>query len=75
MIDHPDFFNVRKVAIILPAGPLSFLFLLILINFSWHQFRAWHASGAQCSPNQDNLDQDNVIRFYRDCQTPTLEGS
>jgi hypothetical protein len=69
MVDHPDFFNLRKVAFILAAGPLSFLLLVILINFSWHQVRAWQASGIQCTSSS----QDNVTQ-YEDCQTPSLKG-
>jgi hypothetical protein len=43
MIDHPDFFNVRKTAIALAIGPLAFLLLLVGIDFSSHQWQVWQA--------------------------------
>ncbi|MGL5923903.1 hypothetical protein [Chroococcidiopsis sp.] len=68
MIEHPDFFNVRKTAIALAVGPLAFLLLLVGIDFSSHQWQVWQAdrscvkvasstgvvqlSGNHCSPNQ-----------------------
>lgn len=68
MIEHPDFFNVRKTAIALAVGPLAFLLLLIGIDFSSQQWQIWQANhscvkvasstrvvqpnGNNCSPNQ-----------------------
>jgi len=68
MIEHPDFFNVRKTAIALAIGPFAFLLLLVGINFSSHQWQIWQAnnscvkvasstgvvqpSGNNCLPNQ-----------------------
>lgn len=39
MIEHPDFFNVRKMAIIFASGPLLLFMLIIASDFSWQQFR------------------------------------
>ena len=44
MIEHPDFFNVRKTAIALAVGPFAFLLLLVGIDFSSHQWQVWQAN-------------------------------
>lgn len=46
MIDHSDFFNVRKTAIALAIGPLTFLLLLVGIDFSFRQWQVWHANNS-----------------------------
>ncbi|GAP94842.1 hypothetical protein [Leptolyngbya sp. NIES-2104] len=35
MSEHPDFLNVRSLATILTAAPLSLLLLFSAINLSW----------------------------------------
>lgn len=68
MLEHPDFFNVRKTAIALAVGPFAFLLLLVGIDFSSHQWQIWQAErscvkvasasgiiqpgGNNCSPEQ-----------------------
>lgn len=46
MIEHPDFFNVRKTAIALAVGPFAFLLLLIGIDLSSHQWQVWQANNS-----------------------------
>ena len=46
MIDHPDFFNVRKTAIALAIGPLAFLLLLVGVDFSFRQWQVWQANNS-----------------------------
>jgi len=49
MIHHPDFFNVRKMAIILASGPILLLLLIGAVDFSWPQFRIWQQPKHSCS--------------------------
>ena len=43
MVNHPDFFNLRRMALVLAAGPIGLLLLITLLDFSWHQFRTSQA--------------------------------
>lgn len=49
MSEHPDFLNVRKLALILAGGPIVFLLFLSLADLSWHQFRVWQSAGVWCT--------------------------
>lgn len=48
MIQHPDFFDVRKIAIALACGPLVFLLLLVGIDVSLNQWRIGHIANNSC---------------------------
>lgn len=48
MPDHPEFFNVRKMAITFCAGPIAFLLVVIAFSAALHQFRL-HASVQTCT--------------------------
>lgn len=48
MQNHPDFFNVRKMAITFCAGPLGFLLVVIALSVAMHQFQL-HASAQACT--------------------------
>lgn len=61
MHEHLDLFNVRKMAIALAIGPLSFLFAIAVSDFSIHQFKVWQAAGVWCT--SQNV-QGNQIRLY-----------
>jgi hypothetical protein len=60
MLEHPDFFNVRKMAVILAGGPLVFLLLLSLADLSWHQWRVWQAAGVWCTQTTEQ----GVVKLY-----------
>lgn len=49
MIDHPDFFNPRKMAVVFAAGPLAFLLVLVAIDFSWHQLKTQRMTNYLCN--------------------------
>ncbi len=49
MSEHPDFLNVRKLALILAGGPIVFLLVLSLADVSWHQLRVWQSVGIWCT--------------------------
>jgi hypothetical protein len=53
MREHPDFFNVRKMAIALAGAPMLFLLSIALSDFSIHQFKVWQATGVWCT-SQDS---------------------
>lgn len=44
MLEHPDFFNMRKTAIALAGGPLALLLVIVVVDFSWNQFKLRQAA-------------------------------
>ncbi len=57
MNDHPDFFNLSRMTIVLAAGPFGLLLLLMLLDFSWHQLRIGQASAGQCLETMQTITQ------------------
>lgn len=49
MIDHPDFFNVRKTVFALASGPLVLLLLIVAVDFSSHQVRLRQSANQLCN--------------------------
>ncbi len=60
MSEHPDFLNVRKLALILAGGPIAFLLFLSLADLSWHQVRVWQAAGVWCTQTTGN----GTVKLY-----------
>ncbi|MCP6760283.1 MAG: hypothetical protein NHB32_16415 [Fischerella sp. CENA71] len=49
MLEYPEFFKLRKLAITLAVGPFAFLLLVILTDFSAHLFVTQQTADARCA--------------------------
>lgn len=59
MLNHPDFFNVRKSAIALTSGPLILLLLIVVVDFSWQQFKLRQSALCNTSAGIAKLNGNN----------------
>ncbi|BAZ70641.1 MAG: hypothetical protein KME28_03140 [Pelatocladus maniniholoensis HA4357-MV3] len=49
MLEYPEFFNLRKLAITLAVGPFGFLLLVVLTDLSAHLFMTQQTADALCA--------------------------
>jgi hypothetical protein len=64
MPNYPEFFNVRKMAIVLAAGPLALLAVITIGDLSIRQVQAGQRSDVTWCTHQDAA--SNVSRVHDD---------
>ncbi|MGJ5674352.1 MAG: hypothetical protein ACR9NN_12180 [Nostochopsis sp.] len=60
MLEYPEFFNLRKLAMTLAIGPFAFLLLVILTDLSAHLFVSQQTADARCA---NTYSQENPTKL------------
>jgi hypothetical protein len=65
-MNHPNFFNLRRVTIAFMTAPFLFLMLVIVLDASIHRIRMAQASGQWCT--KSDLTGSQVRLYGRECE-------
>ncbi len=60
MSNYPEFFNVRKLMLILAVSPFAFLSVVILTEFSTHVFVQQKTADASCASTSLTKSATNI---------------
>lgn len=60
MLDHPDFLNVRKLALILAFGPLGLLLLFFILDFTLPHGKLLQVSERACLTSEITTNVTNL---------------